>query len=182
MVSDDKLTALNAAVAEYGQAKFDEGAASVVAPTQPSQPAPTEPTPGAPSEPSAPVQSGFTQEEVDAKIAAALAERDASDKTTLTPEDATKMVDEATSALKAEIADLQLKLSQKDADALEEAIADQLATLAQSLRERTVKSAPVDETPKEEIPAEETPAEETPVETAPVETPEEKAARIASGK
>lgn len=37
MVSDDKLVAVNAAVAEYGQAKFDEGVASV-------QPAPVDTT------------------------------------------------------------------------------------------------------------------------------------------
>ena len=60
----------------------------------------------------------------------------------------------ATEESKKTIEGLQLQLSQKDVDALEEAIADQLASLAQSLRDRTVKSAPVDETPVEPAPVE----------------------------
>lgn len=72
------------------------------------------------------------------------------DLTTLTPEDAQKMVDDATASLKQKVSDLELELSQKDADALEEAMADELATLAQKLRDRTVKAAPVEAQPEEQ--------------------------------
>lgn len=184
MVSDDKLSALNAAVAEYGQAKFDEGVQSVSAPAPVEQPAPTEPT--QPAEPTQP--SGPTEAEIQARIDAAIAAHVAADKTTLTIEDAEKLVSEATAPLKETIATLETQLTQKDADAMQEALAsvaksmaDQLLVKAQELSNMTVP-APIEPAPVEETPAEEVPAEEVPAETTPVETEEEKAARIASGK
>lgn len=49
---------------------------------------------------------------------------------------------DAKADLQAKIDQLGLELSQKDADALEEALADKLAALAQELRDRTVKVTP----------------------------------------
>lgn len=68
MVSDDKLVAVNAAVAEYGQAKFDEGVASV----QPTLPDGT---------------VVYTEEQVQAKVEAAIAETKAADTTPFSKEE-----------------------------------------------------------------------------------------------
>ncbi len=78
-------------------------------------------------------------------VAAAQAGELPADVTPFSQEDMDKAVDEATASLKAKIADLELDLSKKDTDALEESIADEISALAQKLRDRTVKSAPVEE-------------------------------------
>jgi hypothetical protein len=99
------------------------------------------------------VEGTFTQEQVDAAVLAAVAAADQRiaeleakvaelegrvDVTPFAQADVDQAVESATAALKVTIADLETQLSQKDADALEEAIADELAALAQKLRDRTV--------------------------------------------
>lgn len=98
-----------------------------------------------------PGQIVLTEEELSLKLAEAkqvgIDEAIANDKTKFNDEDVALAVAESKEASKKIIADLELKLAEKDADALEEAIADQLAEFAQKLRDRTVKPAPVIEEP-----------------------------------
>jgi hypothetical protein len=90
----------------------------------------------------------MSQEELDAKLAEAKKagsdEAIANDPTKFNDADVAKLVEEGKAPLKEKIAALELSLSQKDADALEEAIADELAAMAQKMRDRTVKPAPVE--------------------------------------
>lgn len=59
-----------------------------------------------------------------------------------------EILEAAKADLQGQISDLRLELSQKDSDALEEAIAEKLEALGKELRERTVK-APAPEVPSE---------------------------------
>lgn len=105
----------------------------------------------------------FNQEQMDAyaaeKVAEALAALPA-DVTPFDQGDIDKAVGESSAALMGEIADLKLKLSQKDADNLEEAVAAELMALAQKLSARSVP-APVEAPVEDPV--------EAPVEAAPLE-------------
>jgi hypothetical protein len=78
------------------------------------------------------------------------------DVTPFNQEDIDKAVADSSEALKLKIADLEGKLSQKDSDALEEAIAEELAAMAQKLRDRTVKAAPSEDVSVDPAPSEDT--------------------------
>jgi len=91
------------------------------------------------------------------------AEYAANDQTKFNDEDLAKAVEDAKAPLKEKIAALEISLSQKDAEALEEALADQLEEMAKQLRNRTIAPAPVVEAPVE------APVVEEPVVEAPIE-------------
>jgi len=138
-VVEQKKQAVDAAVAEYGQAQKDFGVASVKGGDSTTAP-----------------KVVMTPEEFEAKIAEAKAvgadEYKANDPTKWNDEDVAKAVTEAVTASEtkssAVIADLNLQLSQKDTEALEEAIADQVeaavAVVVKNLRERSPSPAPVE--------------------------------------
>jgi DNA repair exonuclease SbcCD ATPase subunit len=136
-----KLADTESAVTEAKKASYDQGFADGVA--------------------SVPATGGedklYTQAELDAKLAEAVSTSEAKvaelaekvsaleaqiaaippDTTPYAQADVDAAVLSATDSLKATIADLEIKLSQKDTDALEEAIADELAAMAQKLRDRS---------------------------------------------
>jgi hypothetical protein len=95
----------------------------------------------------------FAKEKVDAAIAALPA-----DMTPYAQADIDAAVAASSAVLSAKIAELELELSQKDADNLEEAVAAELMTLAQKLSARTIP-APVVESPVEAAPAVDAPVE-----------------------
>jgi hypothetical protein len=116
-------------------------------------------------------KGSFVQADIDAAKQAGIDEAVAADTTKFSDADLAKqkeemqaefdtILSEYKTASSEKIKGLELQISQKDADTLEETVADDFAQMAaammkkaEELRARTVKSAPVEETPVEETPA-----------------------------